>query len=247
MARQGLVRGEACLSNLRQPCAGRARGPTWPSHGEDDSPTRLSHRHLALARPSVSQGSHHHHPGTSFISRVCWRLREGRDFLDRSGSADMRLVCGGRQLLSRPLAQERNRRSDSQHSSFDAIDQVIVHKPVDGVNEMRPLPQRILAARTNPDLMGELDWTDRGGTTRRIEMTGHRSGQEDGGRAHQWGIGDLEVVVIERQRRATRRGQRPEPQALDGLRLRLRWAPGATGGPRGHETPLCVVSVVDLG
>ena len=78
-------------------------------------------------------------------------------------------------------------------------------------------------------------------------MATHRSGQEDGGRTHQWGVGDLEVVVIERERWVADGRQRPEPQALDGIGLLLMRASRATGGPRGHETPLAMVNVVDPG
>jgi hypothetical protein len=53
--------------------------------------------------------------------------------------------------------------------------------------------------------------------------------------------------VTQRECRIAGGRQRSEPQALDGIRLLLMRASRATGSPRGHETPLLVVDVVDLG
>lgn len=151
------------------------------------------------------------------------------------------------QLRSGPIAQRWDRQAHAEHAIGDSGDDVIVDETVQGMHEVRPATERVAAACTNTHLQGQFNWADRGGATSDIEVAGHCSGQEDGGRPNQWGVCDFEVVVIEREGTVTDGRQRPEPQALERLRLLSMRAPRATGGPRGHETPLAIVNVVDSG
>ena len=71
----------------------------------------------------------------------------------------------------------------------------------DGVDEVRLLAERVGAAHSDADLERELDRADGGRSAGCVEVPCHRSGQQHGGRADEWGVDDLEVVVFEREGR----------------------------------------------
>ena len=152
-----------------------------------------------------------------------------------------------RELLQSACAQGRDGYPDAEDAIAQSADDVIVHESVDGVDQVRLLAQRVRAAGSDADLQSQFGRADGRRAARYVDVAGHRSGQEHGGRTHERGVDDLEVVMTEGECRITGGRQRPEPQALDGIRLLLIRASRATGSPRGHETPLPVVDVVDLG
>lgn len=151
------------------------------------------------------------------------------------------------QLLQRSLAEGRDRYADTEDPITEPSDDVVMGQALNGVGQVRLLAQWIGATCPDADFECQLHRADSGRSTRCVYVAGHRSCQEHGGRPHERGVDDLEVVVTEGECRITGRRQRSEPQALGGTRLLLFGTSRATGSPRGHETPLLVVDVVDFG
>lgn len=190
---------------------------------------------LASRRPWWPEraGPSFHHRGSGLF---CQSLKN----LVVSGSC----WCG--QLRSGPIAQRWDRHAHAEYAIVDTRDDVIVHEAIQSMHEVRTATERVGAAGSDADLQRQLDRADGRGTARCVDVAGHRSGQENGGRPDERGIDDLEVVVTQGECSSTGGRQRSEPQTLDGIRLLLMRASRATGGPRGHETLHPVVDVVDF-
>jgi hypothetical protein len=134
------------------------------------------------------------------------------------------------------LAYRRYGHAQSEDSVSEAGDDVVVRESVDGVDEMRLLAERIRAARSDADFERELDRADGGRPAGCVEVACHRSRQQHGGRADEWGVDDLEVVVLEREGRLRGSGQRSKPQPLS----------AGCGSFAGGSSPLLLVSA-DIG
>jgi len=178
--------------------------------------------------------------GPSFHHRGSGLFCQSRKNLVVSGTS----WCG--QLRSGPIAQRWDRHAHAEYAIVDTRDDVIVHEAIQSMHEVRTATERVGAAGSDADLQRQLDRADGRGTARCVDVAGHRSGQENGGRPDERGIDDLEVVVTQGECSSTGGRQRSEPQTLDGIRLLLMRASRATGGPRSHETLQPVVDVVDF-
>jgi hypothetical protein len=74
---------------------------------------------------------------------------------------------------------------------------VVVSEAVDGMHEVRPLPKWLDSVGADPDLQGELDRAHRGRPTGSRKVPSKRSRKQNGSRADQWRVDDLEVFVAD--------------------------------------------------
>jgi hypothetical protein len=74
---------------------------------------------------------------------------------------------------------------------------VVVTEAVDGVHQVGLLAERVGTAGTDADLQRQFDRAHGGRPVREFKVSCHRSGEEHGGRADEWRVNDLDVVVVE--------------------------------------------------
>lgn len=142
------------------------------------------------------------------------------------------VACNSGQLLQRQRAQRWDRDAHPKDTISEPHDDAIVREAVDGVNQVGLPAEWVGAAGSDADRQSQFDRAHRCWSTSAIEVSCHRSGQEDGGRANQWSEDDLEVIVLQREGGFSGCGQRSEPQARYGLRLATGWERPATADPR---------------
>lgn len=150
----------------------------------------------------------------------------------------MRRSGGRRDLLQGPRTQGCDRHSHTERSASKVSDNVIVSKAVDGVYEMRPLPEWIGAVCAYPDLQREFDRAHGDRPTGSLQVPCERSCKEYCRRPDQWCVDDLEVVMVKGEGALGRGRQRTEPQALARIGLVLGSVRRATADLRRHEPPV---------
>lgn len=141
------------------------------------------------------------------------------------------------ELAQHRVTERRDVHHDTQRLRAKTMDEAVMGEAVDGLGEVGCLAYGFIMARSEAQLKGQINRADRHGSTRRGHVAGEVPRQEDGGRADQGSVDDLEVLVQDGEGRIGARWERLKVEALRGPRTFTWEIPRAIRELRSHEVP----------
>ena len=126
---------------------------------------------------------------------------------------------------------------NTKRVGVNLLDQAVVSKALDGLGQRRCGADRLAAAGPQAEFERQLDLADGDRATGIGEVAIQRSGQHGRGGTDQRPVDHREVVVQDRERGVSARGQGSESEARNGPRSLAGWLAPATGVLRAHGLP----------